>query len=140
MIEMIDKTPPEVDQYRQRALIVGVAGLVLCGAGALVMQNATQFFRSYLLSFIFWIGIALGSFAILMVQHMSGGAWGLVIRRLLESATRTFPLLVLLFIPVAVGADWIYPWVHPDAAGWNLSAEAKEIIHHKQAYLNFTFF
>ncbi|MFP5262957.1 MAG: hypothetical protein ACLGJB_13720 [Blastocatellia bacterium] len=140
MIEMIDKTPPEVDQYRQRALIVGVAGLVLCAAGALVMQNATQFFRSYLLSFIFWIGIALGSFAILMVQHMSGGAWGLVIRRLLESATRTFPLLVLLFIPVAVGAAWIYPWVRPDDAAWNLSAEAREIIHHKQPYLNFTFF
>ncbi|HVG18196.1 MAG TPA: hypothetical protein VNI02_04025 [Blastocatellia bacterium] len=138
MIEMTDKTPPEVDQYRQRALIVGVAGLVLCGLGAVVMQDATQFFRSYLLAFIFWIGIALGSFAILMVQHMSGGAWGLVIRRLLESATRTFPLLLLLFIPIAIGVTRLYVWTNPDAPG--LSAEMREILHHKQPYLNVTFF
>jgi hypothetical protein len=138
MIEMVDKTPPEVDQYRQRALIVGVAGLVLCVAGALLMQDATQFFRSYLLAFIFWIGIALGSFAILMVQHMSGGAWGLVIRRLLESATRTFPLLALLFIPIALGMTRLYIWTNPDNPA--LSAEMREIIHHKHAYLNIGFF
>jgi len=136
MSEMIDKTPPEVDQFRQRALIVGLAALVLCIVGAVIMQDATQFFRSYLVAFVFWIGIALGSFAILMVQHMSGGAWGLVIRRLLESATRTFPLLVLLFIPIAIGVARIYPWAHPD----DLSAELKEIVHHKQLYLNVGFF
>jgi hypothetical protein len=138
MIEMIEKTPPEVDQYRQRALIVGVAGLALCGVGALLMQDATQFFRSYLLAFVFWIGIALGSFAILMVQHMSGGAWGLVIRRLLESATRTFPLLALLFIPVALGVTRLYIWTNPDNPA--LSAEMREIIHHKHLYLNIGFF
>jgi hypothetical protein len=136
MIEMIDKTPPEVDQYRQRALIVGVAGLALCGLGAVVMQDATQFFRSYLLAFIFWIGIALGSFAILMVQHMSGGAWGLVIRRLLESATRTFPLLVILFVPVALGVVKLYPWARPET----LNDEVRELVHHKELYLNVPFF
>lgn len=134
MIEMIETTPPEVDQYRQRALIIGIVGLVLCGVGAIF--DAPQFFRSYLLAFIFWIGIALGSFAILMVQHMSGGAWGLVIRRLLESATRTFPLLALLFIPIALGVVWIYPWAHPET----LNEEVREIVHHKQLYLNIPFF
>ncbi|HSQ19147.1 MAG TPA: hypothetical protein VLR92_02115, partial [Blastocatellia bacterium] len=87
MIEAIDKAPPEVDQFQRRALIVGVIGIVLCGVGAVF--NLAQFFRSYFLGFVFWVGIALGCLAILMLQHMSGGAWGLVIRRALEAATRT---------------------------------------------------
>ena len=89
MIEIDDKAPPELDRFRSRALIVGIAGLALCGVGAIF--DAPQFFRSYLLAFVFWIGIALGCLAILMLQHMSGGAWGIVIRRVLEAATRTFP-------------------------------------------------
>jgi hypothetical protein len=136
MIEMIDKTPPEVDQYRRPALIVGVAGVVLCALISLLMQDSTQFFRSYLLAYLFWIGIALGSFAILMVQHMSGGAWGLVIRRLLESATRTFPLLVILFIPIALGIVRLYPWARPET----LNEEVRELVHHKELYLNIPFF
>jgi hypothetical protein len=140
MIETIDKAPPELDQFSKRALVVGLAALALCALGAVLMQDARQFFRSYLVAFVFWIGIALGSFAILMVQHMSGGAWGLVIRRLLESATRTFPLLVLLFIPIAIGVARLYPWAHPDDPVWNMSAEMKEIIHHKSLYLNIGFF
>ena len=74
MIETIDKTPPEVGGFQQRALIVGIAGVAICVLGAFF--NSEQFFRSYLLAYVFWVGIALGCFAILMLQHMSGGAWG----------------------------------------------------------------
>jgi hypothetical protein len=136
MIEMIDKTPPELDRYLRPALIVGVAGIALCALISLLMRDTTQFFRSYLLAYLFWIGIALGSFAILMVQHMSGGAWGLVIRRLLESATRTFPLLVILFVPIALGIVPLYPWARPET----LNEEIRELVHHKEKYLNVTFF
>jgi hypothetical protein len=136
MIEMIDKTPPEVDQFQRRALIVGVAGVAICVLGAFF--NLEQFFRSYLLAYVFWVGIALGCFAILMLQHMSGGAWGLVIRRVLESATRTFPLLAVLFIPVAIGVRSIYIWAGPHAG------EGNEALHHaldhKAPYLNVPFF
>jgi hypothetical protein len=136
MIATIDKAPLELDEFRRRALIVGVIGVAVCGLGAVF--NLDQFFRSYLLAYLFWVGIALGCFAILMLQHMSGGAWGLVIRRLLESATRTFPLLALLFVPVAIGVRSIYIWARPYAGGGN--AALQHALDHKALYLNVPFF
>ena len=135
MIEGFEKAPPELDRFRRRALIVGVAGLALCALPAAISGGLReQFFRSYLLSFVFWIGITLGCLAILMVQHMSGGAWGLVIRRVLESATRTFPLFALLFVPIILGAHSLYIWARPEEVA------ASEALKHKSAYLNITFF
>ncbi|HSF24918.1 MAG TPA: hypothetical protein VLE20_11900, partial [Blastocatellia bacterium] len=135
MLESFEKAPVEVERFRRSALIVGVAGLLMCTLPAvLVASLRDQFFRSYLLSFVFWIGITLGCFAILMVQHMSGGAWGLVIRRVLESATRTFPLFALLFVPIILGAHSLYIWARPDEVA------ASEALRHKSAYLNITFF
>jgi hypothetical protein len=136
MIEKIDKAPPEVDQFQRRALMVGAIGVAICILGAVF--NLDQFFRSYLLAYIFWIGITLGCFAILMLQHMSGGAWGLVIRRLLEAATRTFPLLALLFLPIAIGARSIYIWAQPDLAG--VDDALRHALAHKEPYLNVPFF
>jgi hypothetical protein len=103
---------PFWDRLQQRALLAGVAGLVLCGLG--VLLNPTQFFRSYLLAYLFWFGIPLGCLAILMVHHLVGGAWGAVIRRVLESSTRTFPLLVLLFVPLLFGLHELYIWARPE--------------------------
>lgn len=131
----IEKAPPEVDQFQRRALMVGVVALVVCVVGAIFDRD--QFFRSYLLAYIFWVGIALGCFAILMVQHMSGGAWGLVIRRLLESATRTFPLLAVLFLPLAFGVRSVYLWARPPAGA---SEALKHALAHKALYLNVPFF
>ena len=90
----------ELQQFQKRSLLVGIVGLALCGAGMLF--NREEFFRSYLLAYLFWIGIALGCLAIVMLHHLSGGAWGIVIRRLLESATRTLPLMALLFLPIVL--------------------------------------
>ncbi len=132
MTETTATAPPELDRFRQRALVVGIVALAACLIYAVF--NREQFFRSYLLAYIFWIAIPLGCFAILMVQHLSGGAWGLVIRRVLEGATRTFPLMVLLFIPLALGATTLYPWTNHEAV------QADELLHHKQPYLNLTFF
>jgi hypothetical protein len=102
--------PAQVGIFQKRALIVGVVFLVLLVVGAIL--NRPQFFHSYLVGYLFWAGIALGSLALLMLQHLTGGHWGLVIRRVLEAATRTLPLLALLFIPIIVGAHDIYPWTH----------------------------
>ncbi|HJZ67837.1 MAG TPA: hypothetical protein VKF81_06940 [Blastocatellia bacterium] len=134
MIE-IEKAPPEVDQFQRRALIVGGGAMAVCVVGAVF--DLDQFFRSYLLAFIFWVGIALGCFALLMVQHMSGGAWGLVIRRLLESATRTFPLLALMFLPVAFGVRSVYKWARPPGGANEALTHA---LAHKAPYLNIPFF
>jgi hypothetical protein len=90
------------------ALAVGALFFALFLFGLLI--DRAQFFHAYLVGFIFWIGITLGSMALLMLQHLTGGAWGLIIRRVLEAATRTLPLILLLFIPVIVGLNQIYPW------------------------------
>ncbi len=96
---------------RNSALLVGVLFSALIVAG--LFLDRAQFFHAYLAGFIFWAGITLGSLALLMLQHLTGGAWGVVIRRVLEGSTRTLPLILLLFIPVVVGLKQIYPWMNP---------------------------
>ena len=123
---------PWWDRLQQRALVVGGAGIVLCGVGFL--RNPTQFFRSYLLAYLFWLGIPLGSLAVLMVHHLVGGAWGAVIRRVLESATRTLPVLVFLFVPLLFGLPELYIWARPEVV------MADEILQRKSVYLNIPFF
>ena len=51
-----------------------------------------------------------------MLQHLTGGGWGLVIRRILEAATRVLPLIAILFIPIVLGAHHLYPWTHQEHA------------------------
>src|SRR2546421_3228049 len=99
--------PDDLNRVRNVALGVGVVLTALMLIGAFVDRN--RFFHGYLVGFIFWIGITLGSLALLCLQHLTGGAWGLVIRRVLEASTRTLPLMLLLFVPVAIGLKSIYP-------------------------------
>lgn len=127
---------PDSTRLQHRLLVVGVAGLAACLVGVFVSPE--QFFRSYLLGWVFWIGITLGCLAILMLQHLSGGGWGFVIRRLLESGTRTLPLMVVLFAPLAFGLKELYVWARPPDA---IESEAlRTVLDHKRPYLNVYFF
>ena len=121
-----------LERLERRAWIVGAFGLAACALGALL--NLDQFFRSYLVAFCFCLGIALGSLAILLLQYLTGGAWGLVLRRPLEAGTRTLPLLALLFIPVVLGTGSLYIWSHPN------HVEGDAALEWKQPYLNVPFF
>jgi hypothetical protein len=103
---------PEGKRLERWALVAGGAGLVLSGLGALL--DTGQFFHSYLMAWFGWLGISLGSLAIWMLHNMVGGVWGLVIRRLLEAATRVLPLLLLLFLPILFGLAENYPWARPE--------------------------
>lgn len=124
--------PPEVGRLQMPSLVIGILGLLLCGAGAL--RSPDQFFHSYLIAYVFWIGITLGCLAMLMLHHLTGGAWGLVIRRVLEAATRTLPLMVLFFLPLFFGARYLYVWARVDAL------TASRILQHKAPFLNMRFF
>ena len=123
---------PDLSRFRQRALVVGIIFLVIFAVG--VFFDRDQFFHSYILGFTFWTGISVGSLALLMLQHLTGGGWGLVIRRVLEAATRTLPLIVLLFIPIVLGAHHIYPWTHEEELAQH------PVMKGKSSYLNLTFF
>jgi hypothetical protein len=86
-----------------------------------------------LIAYLLFLGIALGSMGLMMIQHVSGGSWG-VFRRIFEAATATLPLLILLFVPVLLGMGSLYPWTHPEHVA------ADEILQHKAPYLNTGFF
>src|SRR5882724_8984903 len=104
-------TPPrDLKRVSTMALAVGALFFGLFVFGSLV--DRAQAFHAYLVGFIFWIGITLGSMALLMLQHLTGGAWGLIIRRVLEAATRTLPLMLILFIPIVLRLDLIYDWTN----------------------------
>ena len=110
--KQLDLTPPPVVRtIAQRSLIVGVVFGVI--AILLAVNNPEEFYRAYLLGFMAWLGVALGSMAIVMIRHLTGGGWGVVIRRILGAAMRTLPLLAALFIPIIFGIHKLYIWAQP---------------------------
>ena len=128
-VEITDAAP--LARFQQRALIVGIVGLVAGAIGAIL--DPDQLLRSWLVAFLFCVGLTLGSLALLMVQHLSGGQWGLVSRRIFEAATRTIPFVALCFVPVLIGLPTIFEWARPEAAD-------NAIIRAKAGYLNTSFF
>jgi hypothetical protein len=125
--------PPDVARRRSTALTVGLVGLAVCAIGFFV--NREHFFRAYLIGYLFWLGVSLGSLALMMVHHQSGGAWGMVIRRIFEAASRTLPALFVLFLPLLLGMQQLYPWTHADHV-----QNDPVLLHKAQYYLNTPFF
>ena len=123
---------PAVARMQQRALIVGVVGLAAAAIGFVIDRD--QFFQSWLIGFIFCLGLALGSLGLLMLQHLSGGQWGMVARRVFEAASGTLPLLALMFIPVLLGMHSLFEWTHEEVVA------ADRILQIKEPYLNVPFF
>src|SRR5882672_11657577 len=114
----------------KRVATIGGALLVICILGGL--RNGGDFFRSYLVAFLFWIGITLGCMALLMEQHLTGGNWALVIRRILEAGSRTLPLMAVAVLPLLAGMKSLYSWSQP--------GQTDSVILSKHLYLNPGFF
>jgi len=114
MTEQDYKAPESVSRVQTRALLVGGVALLIGISGALRTPDA--FFQSYLMSFMLVLGLTLGSLGLTMLQHLTSGHWGVIIRRPLESATRTLPLLAIAFLPIALfGMKYLYPaWLDPE--------------------------
>ena len=107
--------PENIKGWRMIAVAVGAIGCLIMLAWALVdPTQREQALRSWLIGFVFWAGITFGSLGFLMLQYLISGAWGVVGRRVLEAATRTLPIVVVLFIPIALGvySGTVYTWTH----------------------------
>jgi hypothetical protein len=116
MIAQDYKAPESVGRLQQRALIIAVIGVVLCVIG--YVKSPAVFLHSYLMAFMFILGLSLGSLGLLMLQHLTGGMWGIVIRRPLESATRALPLILVLFIPLFLDMRSLYgAWLNAPTTG-----------------------
>ena len=88
MMTLSSRDVPALVRLQQQALMVGVVALLAGFVGA--AMNVDQFFRSWLIGFLFCLSLSLGSLALLMLQHLSGGQWGLVGRRVFEARVRAF--------------------------------------------------
>ncbi|MBI4444941.1 MAG: hypothetical protein HY645_03450 [Acidobacteria bacterium] len=121
----------KLDRFQRQAFLAGTLALLISLVGALF--NREHFFQSYLVAYLFWVGLALGSLAVLMLHHLVAGSWGFVIQRFLEAASRTLPLMILLFLPLLLGLHELYPWTHQEEL-------QNPVLQHKTAYLNVPFF
>jgi hypothetical protein len=124
--------PEEIGRWRTVALgIGGIAAIVILIAALIMPEMREQALRSWLLGFCLWGGIGIGSIGILLLQYLTGGAWGVVIRRILEASSRTLPIVFLLFLPILIGAGSLYGWTHPKPGD--------KIMEIRDAYLNYPF-
>jgi len=130
--ETADVAIPALAGLQRRFLLAGAIGAVLSLVGAFL--NPTQFLQSYLMAYMLCLGVTLGSLALGMVHQLSGGAWGVVLRRPIGAATRVLPIMTLLFLPIALGMNRLYPWTNADLVAHD------EVLQHKHLYLNTPFF
>src|SRR5271157_4107795 len=125
--------PPVAQTMQQRSLVIGAIAAIASVAGAYFAPES--FYSAYLTGFMFWLGLSLGCMAILMLYHLVGGAWGTVIRRILEAGMMTLPLMFVLFIPILLNLPKLYFWARP-----GLLADPKtdpKILEIAHSYLNF---
>ncbi len=120
-----------IDRMSRNGMILGGFGAAVTAWGFFAARET--FFQSYLIGYMYWMYITLGALALLMVQHLSGGAWGIVSRRVFEAAVRTLPVMAVLFLPIAFNLTHLYEWARPEA----LNDPAIQV---KAAYLNPSFF
>jgi len=132
LTQTVDAAIPELARHQRTLLLAGALGAVVSLGGALL--NFTQFMQSYLMAYMLCLGVTLGSLALGMVHQLSGGAWGVVIRRPIGAAARVLPVMTALFLPIALGMSRLYPWTNADLVAHD------EVLRHKQLYLNTPFF
>jgi hypothetical protein len=132
LAETADVAIPELAGLQRRLFIAGAVGAGVSVLGLLF--DARQFFQSYLMAYMLCLGVTLGCLALGMVHQLSGGAWGVVIRRPIGAAARVLPVMTLMFLPIALGMRHLYAWTNADIVAHD------EVLQHKQLYLNTPFF
>jgi hypothetical protein len=139
---------PDWDRLQRTALLAAAGGVVAFVLVGLIryfvagLHSPVQFFLSYLVAFNFWLSIPLGCLVLLMLQYLTGGAWGVLLRRVLESGTRTLFLVPLLFVPLLpglfLGGSSLYLWARP--LEQVAQGDALEELRGKAVYLDVPFF
>jgi hypothetical protein len=122
-------TTADLGKWPKLGLVVGAVGLVLTALCFFLLKHEL-FFRAYLVGFMFWFNMAAGCLFWLMVQHLSGGAWGIMIRRVIEAGSKMIVPTMVFFIPVLLGMYYLYEWTHTKVV------EEDVVLRQKAAYLN----
>ena len=109
------KAPASVDRLQSGGIVVGGIALLVAIFGA--MKSPADFYHSYIFSYMLILGLTVGSLGLLMLQHLTGGIWGMVIRRPLEAASRNLWLMLILFVPIVMGMKYLYSG-NDSETGW----------------------
>src|SRR5271157_5914575 len=125
-----------LDRIQSWALAAGGLGLFLSLVAWWLWreQFLQQFLPSYLVAYVFWVGLALGCIGLTMLHHLVGGSWGMVVSRPMESGGMTLLPLAFLFLPLALGLSRLYPWARPEEVAHDPA------LLHKRLYLNVEFY
>jgi hypothetical protein len=111
------------------AVAAGAAGIVATSVSA-----PAGWLPAYLVAWLYWTGISLGSLSILLLHNLTGGAWGNAIRSTMHAAASTLLLLAIMFLPIALHVGQLYPWANASLV------EHEPSLQHKRLYLNSEFF
>lgn len=126
------RPPSVVSRWQKIALVVGIVFAIPSILGWIFEYD--QFYRSYLLGYMWCFEPTIGCLALVMLYHLSGGAWGTVIRRILEAAMQNIWLMLFLFAPIIIGVHRLYPWSRPEELA--ASGHLRQIAAH---YLRLSF-
>src|SRR5215207_8077881 len=120
----------------KRLPVMGAACALLGAVACAILgaANPKQFFFSWLVSFLFFLSLALGALFFVLIQYAAQGEWGIVLRRIGETIFATLPVMAALFLPVLLGLQDLYLWTVPGAA------EHDALLRWKAPYLNVPFF
>lgn len=117
--------------------LYALGGVLLAATGAPADAPVLkQLLSAWTTGWVYWVSLPLGGMALLMIHYLARSSWGLLLRRPLEAAARTLPVMVVLFLPVAAGA-----YLHEASPYWwaaeahhEPTAEQKEAVEkYKQA-------
>jgi hypothetical protein len=114
------------------ALLAGAAGLAICAAVGI--SSPARVMPPYLVGLAFWIGVSLGSLAIVMLHQLVGGEWGVPLRRPAEAAALTIPLLGFLFMPIVMNPSSLYPWADAQTVASSADLTRKSVYLNPQAF------
>ena len=131
-------TPPIVTAWRLR---LGIVSLLFAAISLIAFswthEGRNHLLRAYLMGFMTSFGFAGGSLCMLMLQYVSGGKWGLLLRRPLEAASRTLPAVGLLLLPILLLSKHLYQWAaFPTASAVRSALETHSVTLEQALTLN----
>lgn len=134
MTSAIHTIPPQHSWNRIPAIGAAAAVIGAAGCALLGLANPKQFFFSWLVSFLFFLSLALGALFFVLIQYAAQGSWGIVLRRAGETVFAVIPVMAALFVPLLFGIHDLYEWSHHEAV-------AKDaLLQWKAPFLNVPFF
>jgi len=128
------QAPASVSRLQSAGIGIGGVAVLLALYGW--MKSPAEFFHAYIFSYMLVLGLTLGSLGLLMLQHLTGGIWGMVIRRSLEAASRNLFLVLVFFLPIIFGMKYLYSGNGTETGWLNAPKEGEHALSAwQQSYL-----